>query len=81
VGDAGDDEAVGERPAIGNPQTTIIQKRSLALLCREELVRRGIVDDARDDLAVPLEAERDCEMRNAVQEVRGAVERIDDPSV
>jgi hypothetical protein len=37
--------------------------------------------DAGDDLALALEADGDGPMRDAVQEVGGAVERIDDPAV
>src|SRR5262249_46523635 len=40
-----------------------------------------IVDDAGDDLALAFEADRNREMRNAVQKIQGAVERIDNPGV
>ena len=36
---------------------------------------------AGDDLALALEGDRDGEVRQAVQEVGGAVERVDDPAV
>ena len=48
---------------------------------RRTFVLDRIVDDARDDLAFALERDRNREVRNAVQEVRGAVERVDDPAV
>src|SRR4029453_2243581 len=40
-----------------------------------------LVDHGGDDLALALEADRDGEVRHAVQEVGRAVERIDDPAV
>ena len=40
-----------------------------------------IVDQAGDDRALALEPDRDGELRDAVQEIGGAVERIDDPAV
>jgi hypothetical protein len=39
------------------------------------------VNHAGDDLALPLQRDRDREDRDAVQEVGRAVERIDDPAM
>jgi hypothetical protein len=44
-------------------------------------VHSRIVDDGGDDLPPPLQRDRNGEDRDAVQEVGGAVERIDDPTV
>src|SRR6266404_2522920 len=52
-----------------------------AFLGPEQFVGYGLVDDASHDLAVPLQADRDGEVRHAVQKVGGAVERIDDPAM
>ena len=54
---------------------------ALTFLGDEHVVGRRIIDHARDELAVALQGERDGEDRNPVQEVRGAVERIDVPDV
>src|SRR6266852_1127510 len=77
---AGDD-GVGEPLARRDPQAPIVEIGALAALGGEQLVVRRIVDDAGDDRSFALERNRDREMRDAVQEVQGAVERIDDPAV
>src|SRR5262249_58149926 len=50
----------------------------VALPAREDLALHDIVDHARRELAVLLERDRHREVRDAVQEVGGAVQRIDD---
>jgi len=47
----------------------------------EHLVGHRIVDQARDQDSFALERNGNGELRDAVQEIRGAVERIDDPGV
>src|SRR5947199_229946 len=54
---------------------------ALAALGREGLVVRRIVDQPGDRRALAHQPDRDGEVRNAVQEVGGAVERIDHPGV
>ena len=54
---------------------------ALAALGDEQFVIGRIIDHAGDDGAVALERDRHREMRDAVQEIGGAVERIDDPAV
>jgi hypothetical protein len=53
----------------------------VALLCHEHVVGRGIVDESGDDLALALQRDGNREMRDAVHEVRRAVDRIDDEAV
>ena len=65
----------------GDPQTLFIQERPLAALRGEQLLIGGIVDDAGHDHAVALQCDRNGELRNAVQEVGGAVERVHDPAM
>src|SRR5262249_33189253 len=65
----------------GNAEAALVDMGALALLRPIELVVDRVVDDAGIGLAVALDADRDREMRNAVQEVEGAVERVDDPAV
>ena len=74
-------DRVGEPLARRDADAAVVEERALAALGGEELVIGRIVDQPRDDLAVALERDRDREMRDAVQEVGGAVERIDDPGV
>src|SRR5262245_1211039 len=75
------DHCVGEPLASRHPQPLVVEERALAALGGKKLVADRIVDDAGNDRALALECDRDREMRNAVQEVQGAVERIDDPAM
>ena len=65
----------------GDAQAAVVEEGAAAALGGVELVHGRIVDHAGDDLALPLQRDRDREDRDAVQEVGGAVERIDDPAV
>src|SRR6476620_8040154 len=78
---AAGDHAFIEPAAAGDAQSLVVEKRALAALGDVQLVIGGVVDHARDDRALTLQADRDRKLRDAVQEVGGAVERIDDPGV
>ena len=76
-------QAINASPRLRRAATRmrlVVEERALAFLGDEQLVGDRIVDEAGDDDAFALERDRDGEMRNAVQEVGGAVERIDDPA-
>ena len=75
---AGDD-GVGEPLARGDADAPVVEEGAFAAFGNEHVVVRRIVGQRRDNGAVALERDRDGEMRNAVQEIGGAVERIDDP--
>jgi hypothetical protein len=45
-----------------------------------KLVLDRVVDDGGGDVAVLLQRDRDRPVRHGVEEVRGAVERVDDPA-
>src|SRR5215472_10537280 len=77
---AGDDR-VGQPLARRHPQPLIVEEGALAALGGEQLVIDGVVDDAGDDGAFALEPDRDRKVRNSVQKIQRAVERIDDPAV
>ena len=81
VRNAGGDHAVGEGLAVGHAQPAIVDEGALAPLGGVELIEDGIVDEAADDLALPLERDRDCEHRNAMQKIGCAIKRIDDPAM
>ncbi len=72
---------IGENAAGGNAQTAIVQEGAAALFRREQFVRCRIEDDAGHDFTIALQCDGDRELRNAVQEVGRAIERIDDPAV
>src|SRR3546814_12776155 len=63
-----------------NPEAAVVVEGSLALLGKEEVVLDRVVDQAGDHLAALLQGDGDGEVRQAVQEVGGAVEGIDDPA-
>ena len=79
-GDAGGEDHLDHLPPAGDAQPPVVEPGAGALLGHEHLVLGRVVDDARHDLALVLEADRDRPVRQAVQEVGGAVERIDDPA-
>ena len=65
----------------GHPQPAVVEVGAVAALGAEQLVAQGVEDDAGGDLAMLLERDRDRPVRQAVQEVGGAVERVDDPAI
>ena len=77
---AGDD-GVGEPLPRGDADAPVVEEGALAAFGDEQVVVRRIVGQRRDDGAVALERDRDGEVRNAVQEIGGAVERVDDPAM
>src|SRR6266702_196735 len=81
MGQATGHHAFAELAAAGHPQALVVEEGALAALGDVELVIGGVVDHARDDRALARQPDRDRKLRDAVQEVGGAVERIDDPGV
>src|SRR5262245_46229701 len=81
VGHTGGDDAIGQGFAGGNAQASVVDEGSLAPFRRIKLVKDGIVDEAADDLALALQSDGDRKERNAVQEIGGTVEWVDDPAV
>src|SRR5690606_17645572 len=81
VGNARGDDGIGEALARGDPDAAVIEKCALALLGCEKLIGNGIINQSSDDLAFALQTDRDGEERYAVQEIRRAVEWVDDPPV
>src|SRR5690349_14721016 len=78
---AAGDHAFIEPAAAGDAQALVVEERALAALGDIELVIGGIVNHARDDGVFAPQADRNRELRDAVQEVGGAVQGIDDPGV
>ena len=79
-GDAGGQQRVGQPPAARYPHAAVADKGALSLFGPEDFILDGIVDDAGDHLAAALQRDRHREMRQAVQEIRGPVQRVDDPA-
>lgn len=81
IGRAVERQAVGEVLPAGDPQALVVEEGALAALREIELVLDRLVDHRGDDRALALEADRDAEMRHAVQEVGGTVEGVDVPGM
>ncbi len=79
--DAGGDHRFLHVDARGHPQAVGIEAAAFALLGGEHLIGDRVLNQPGDDLAFVLEGEGYGEMRDAVQEVGGAVDRIDDPAI
>ena len=78
---AGGDQAFRHMLAGRDPQARVIEICAGAAFGPEELVGQRVIDNARDDLAAFLERDRDRELRQAMQEVRGSIERVNDPAM
>src|SRR6185312_1124343 len=75
------DHAFIQLAAAGDAQALVVEEGALAALGDIELVIGGIVDHAGDDRAFARQPDRDRELRDAVQEIGGAVQGIDDPAM
>src|SRR5690606_9288708 len=74
-------EGVTHVIAARDAQAPIVEVSALAFLGPEQFVAHNVIDNARDQHAFALKPDRDGEMRDAVQKVGGAVERIDKPAI
>ena len=80
--DAGADHRGRQLGPGGDPEAAaVVEIGALAPLSGEGLLIGRIEDQPGHELVVALECDRDGEDRDAVQEVGGAVERIDDPAM
>ncbi len=79
--DAGGQDGIDQLAPRGDPQPPVVEEGALALLGPEQLVGHGIVGDARHHGPLPLQGDGDREVGQAVEEVGGAVERVDDPGM
>src|SRR5690606_24276319 len=85
IRDAGGNQRFGQVTPSGHTQARVLQPGAAALLGPEGVVGDRLVDHARGDLAPALAVQprllnrdRDREVRDAVEEVAGSVERVDD---
>jgi hypothetical protein len=68
-------------PQFADPDAAIVELRTSAARCGEQFLAHGIVDYPVFDVLLVLDRDRYREMRHAVQEIRRAVQRVDDPQV
>jgi hypothetical protein len=71
---------VAQPQAFRDAHAAIVQEGAAPLRGGEQLVLGRVVDDAVRHGAAVLDADRDAVLRKAVDEIRGAVQRVDDPA-
>src|SRR5947199_4520082 len=81
AGKASRSETVGKTFDPGDLDAPVVQVRAGPALCREHLLANGVVHHPHDGFARAFESEGYVENREAVREVRGAVQRINEPSI
>ena len=62
-----------------DPKRFAIQERRLPFFAAPEFVAHRIVDHPDDDFSAQTQRDRNAKMRDAVEEIHRAIERIDDP--
>ena len=77
----GADEARLQVHAFAHAYARVVEVGAASAAGGVEVVARRIIDDGLRHDAAMLERDGDCILREAVQKVRRAVERIDDPAV
>ena len=73
------DQRIRQTIQLADADAPLVQIRAAAARCGEEVVARRIVDDGLLHDALVRERDRHAVVREAVDEVGRAVERIDDP--
>jgi hypothetical protein len=70
-----------EFQALADADAAVVQEGAAALAGGEHLVAQRVIDHRLIDLALVGEGNRDGVLREAVDEIGRAVERVDDPLV
>ena len=79
VGEAGADERAFQPGPGADPHAPPVHLGAATASRGEQLLAAGVVDDAHLELVADLQGDRHREHGKAVQEIGGAVERVDDP--
>ena len=79
IGEAGADQRAFQSALAADANLLALELCAVASRCGEEFLTHGIVDHRLLQASTVLERDRYGERREAVQEIRRAVERIDDP--
>ena len=78
---AGADQRAVEPEPLGHAQAPAVEQGADSSLGGEQLAAQRVEHDADFRAAAVAAGDRDRELRETVQEIRGAVERVDDPGV
>src|SRR5260221_14412380 len=81
VRQAASNDRIGKPLSSGNPNALFVKERAFAAFGDEHFLVRGIVNKPGHDSVFALECHRNGKMRNAMQEIGGAVERVDNPGM
>jgi len=80
-GPAGLDDRLRDRGHRAHHDGLPVVGRTAAPARNVKLIRYGLIDHAKLSTAVPDERDGDTKMRYAAREIRGAVDRVDNPHV
>ena len=80
-GEAGGDQAVTQLSALGDADAALVQIGTTALGRSEQVVAAGVIDHGVLDLALVGQSDAHAVHGKAVDEVGGAVQRVDDPDM
>ena len=78
-GKPGADQRVFHFLAAAHANLAVVERRAFAARCGEDILAHRIVDSGGFHAALDLHADRNAKLREAVQEIGRAVERVDDP--
>ena len=81
IGDTGADDGPLEHAGVGDPDAGVVHAGAGAPRRGELFVVDGIDDDPVFEHGAPADGDGDAEVRDAREEVRRAVEGVDDPGV
>ena len=79
VGEAGGDQAVGEPDALGNAQAPVVEISTASARGSKQVIAGRVIDNRLLDATLDRQRNADAVNREAVNEVGGAVQRVDDP--
>ena len=81
IGEAGGDQAVGHFFAFADADALVVEVGAATAGGGEQVVFGRVVDNCLSQHAIMLQADGNGILRNAMQEIGGAIQRIDDPDV
>lgn len=76
-----EDDGFFELGTLADPKGLVVEQNGASFFGSPSFVRHGVVDDAGYDFLAVSEGDGDAEVGDAVEEVDGAVDGIDDPLI
>jgi len=78
---SGGEQAIAQSGTLGDAQAAIVEKGAGTPFGGEQFIHDRIVDKRSGQLTLALQCDRNGEDRQAMHEVRGSIERVDDPAM